>query len=40
MNDRMPIRVGKLLHIPDGVAVFVLWSAWIALVVIVQLIFR
>ena len=39
MNDRMTIRVAKFLHIPDSAAVFVLWVAWIALVVILALIF-
>jgi len=38
MNDRIAIRVGEFLHIPDWAAVFVLWAAWIALVVIVVLI--
>jgi len=39
-NDRIAIKVAKFLHMPDWAAVFVLWAAWIALVVIVALILR
>lgn len=34
----LTIMVAKFLHIPDGAAVYVIWAAWIAVVVIIGII--
>ena len=40
MNTQRESRrmVAKFLHIPDGAAVYVIWAAWIAVVVIIGII--
>ena len=37
MVSRFTIMVAKFLHIPDGAAVWVIWAAWIAVVIIIGL---
>ena len=36
--SRFTIMVATFLHIPDGAAVYVIWAAWIAVVVIIGII--
>ena len=36
--SRFAIMVAKFLHIPDGAAVYVVWAAWIAVVIIIGMI--
>jgi hypothetical protein len=36
--SRFAIMVAKFLRIPDGAAVYVIWAAWIAVVVIIGMI--
>ena len=36
--SRFAIMVAKFLHIPDGAAVYVIWAAWIAMVIIIGII--
>ena len=36
--SRFTIMVAKFLHIPDGAAVYVIWAAWIGVVVIIGII--
>ena len=38
MVSRFTIMVAKFLHIPDGAAVYVIWAAWIAVVIIIGII--
>jgi hypothetical protein len=38
MVDRFTIRLAKFLHIPDWAAVFVIWAAWTAAVIIIGII--
>ena len=38
MVSRFAIMVAKFLHIPDGAAVYVIWGAWIAVVIIIGII--
>jgi hypothetical protein len=38
MVSRFTIRVAKFLHIPDWGAVYVIWGAWIAVVIIIGII--
>jgi hypothetical protein len=35
---RFTIMVAKFLHIPDGAAVYVIWAAWMAVVIVIGLI--
>jgi hypothetical protein len=35
MVNRFTIMVAKFLHIPDVAAVYVIWAAWIAMVIII-----
>ena len=32
------IMVAKFLHIPDGAAVYVIWAAWMAVIIIIGII--
>lgn len=36
--SRFTIMVAKFLHIPDGAAVYVIWAAWIAVVITIGII--
>src|SRR6476646_4451318 len=36
--SRFAIMVAKFLRIPDGAAVYVIWAAWIAVVIIIGII--
>ncbi len=38
MVSRFAIMVAKFLHIPDWAAVYVIWAAWIAVVIIIGII--
>ena len=38
MVSRFAIMVAKFLHIPDRAAVYVIWAAWIAVVIIIGII--
>jgi hypothetical protein len=38
MVGRFTIMVAKFLHISDGAAVYVIWAAWIAVVIIIGII--
>jgi len=37
MVNRFTVRLAKFLHIPDWAAVFVIWTAWIAVVIIIAM---
>jgi hypothetical protein len=38
MVSRFTIMVAKFLHITDGAAVYVIWAAWIVVVIIIGII--